>query len=421
MKKLLIYFLFISSVVVAQAAANTMSMVTYFPVPYVAYNDIGVANELDVGLGTTCSLNLGCSSATAQPLKTKDLRLQSGTLSLESTGKIVNTDTFIGSGSAAAKVRFSGTGHTLVVGSDLQAKTLNTTQLSVESLTLFGKPFPSCKRYSSDGQMRWSSLALGSNKNTKEIYLQCGASVEQEQCSPENEGKERFTAPCSGGLTGSIIYTWNYTTCQYDETNTCAGDCNNATYKANHKAECCPSASESDTTCYTKSYKWGAKVEKINIDTRVFYLAHYYRNVNPSNPSPYNDYHCFGDQYTSTDLNYMNMQVDLQTNGLDETYPFECTDSYVKSLSGQTCSPVYGPSEPNGVLPVKFCLQRGSDWVRAYQGQAGGYATFIQTNHQGGIEKGNGKGDSANYYCKYNVQAWPGIACKEDGVTRNGW
>ena len=34
------------------------------------------------------------------------------------------------------------------------------------------------------------------------------------------------------------------------------GDCSNATYKASHKSECCPSAPQTDTVCYQKLYKW---------------------------------------------------------------------------------------------------------------------------------------------------------------------
>ena len=34
------------------------------------------------------------------------------------------------------------------------------------------------------------------------------------------------------------------------------GDCSNATYKAAHKSECCPSAAKTDTVCYQKMYKW---------------------------------------------------------------------------------------------------------------------------------------------------------------------
>ena len=36
------------------------------------------------------------------------------------------------------------------------------------------------------------------------------------------------------------------------------GDCSNATYKAAHKSECCPSAAKTDEVCYQKMYKWVA-------------------------------------------------------------------------------------------------------------------------------------------------------------------
>ncbi len=34
------------------------------------------------------------------------------------------------------------------------------------------------------------------------------------------------------------------------------GDCSNATYKAAHKSECCPSAAKTDTVCYSPVYTW---------------------------------------------------------------------------------------------------------------------------------------------------------------------
>uniref|UniRef100_UPI003D7EAB7F hypothetical protein n=1 Tax=Candidatus Avelusimicrobium sp. TaxID=3048833 RepID=UPI003D7EAB7F len=34
------------------------------------------------------------------------------------------------------------------------------------------------------------------------------------------------------------------------------GDCSNATYKANHKSECCPSAAKTDTVCWQRIFSW---------------------------------------------------------------------------------------------------------------------------------------------------------------------
>ena len=39
------------------------------------------------------------------------------------------------------------------------------------------------------------------------------------------------------------------------------GDCSNATYKANHKSECCPSAPKTDTVCWQRIFSW-VKVEQ---------------------------------------------------------------------------------------------------------------------------------------------------------------
>ncbi len=46
---------------IAISAENKISMVTYFPVPYVAYSKINVGKQLDVGLTSSCEMNLGCA------------------------------------------------------------------------------------------------------------------------------------------------------------------------------------------------------------------------------------------------------------------------------------------------------------------------------------------------------------------------
>ena len=39
-------------------AENKIQMVTYFPVPYVAYSQINPTKQLDVGLSSACEMNL---------------------------------------------------------------------------------------------------------------------------------------------------------------------------------------------------------------------------------------------------------------------------------------------------------------------------------------------------------------------------
>ena len=86
----------------------------------------------------------------------------------------------------------------------------------------------------------------------------CGE-AEKVTCTPTNNGKSTYTENCPSGQTGQITYTWNTVTCKYDETsNTCrtVQTCSDATYKANHKKECCPSAPKTDTVCYKYEWVW---------------------------------------------------------------------------------------------------------------------------------------------------------------------
>ena len=53
--------LFLANLAIA-AGANKMTMVTYFPVKYVAYSQVDVTKQMDVGLTSACQMNLGCSA-----------------------------------------------------------------------------------------------------------------------------------------------------------------------------------------------------------------------------------------------------------------------------------------------------------------------------------------------------------------------
>ena len=57
MKRILGLLLFILSV--PCFAADNIKMVTYFPVPYLAYNELGVVGTCDLGLMGTCGLDAG--------------------------------------------------------------------------------------------------------------------------------------------------------------------------------------------------------------------------------------------------------------------------------------------------------------------------------------------------------------------------
>ena len=77
MKRLIIFLLL--CIPVASFAKNKIKMVTYFPVPYVAYSRVS-AGQMDVGLTSACSMKLGCSESQS-PLVTPKVNVQSGKMS----------------------------------------------------------------------------------------------------------------------------------------------------------------------------------------------------------------------------------------------------------------------------------------------------------------------------------------------------
>ena len=222
MKKLLTVFgvlLGCSSVFCHAAEDNKMKMVTYFPVPYVAYSQVQVSEQMDVGLNASCQLNLGCLENTSSSLNATRVNLQKGNLFLlregSVSGYLTNNRTSIGSGNGAAEVNFDRLSvGTLNNGLSIQADTF-----SPSTLKLFpdqagnGSSFPVC----SGRTISWQKLKL---KDKEEVYLVCG-DPEQLPCPPTNNGKTTYTESCGTGYTGSITYTWNTSTCKYDKKDTC--------------------------------------------------------------------------------------------------------------------------------------------------------------------------------------------------------
>ena len=73
-------------------AENKIQMVTYFPVPYVAYSQINPTKQLDVGLSSACEMNLGCQEsgeAGLYPLQvTTELLLNKGRLDFNTAAAV---------------------------------------------------------------------------------------------------------------------------------------------------------------------------------------------------------------------------------------------------------------------------------------------------------------------------------------------
>lgn len=218
MKKLLTVFgvlLGCSSVFCHAAEDNKMKMITYFPVPYVAYSQVQVSEQMDVGLNTTSAqMRLGDADASSS-LSATNVNLNKGKLELAasypSSSYLLNKKTVIGSDTkGAAEVNFSN----LSVGSVTNSKSIEAEVFNPSSLKIFGYSFPDC-----NADISWQRVKLNAKD---EVYLVCGAAEEEEApCAPTYNGLETYTESCPVGFTGQITYTWDYTNCKYNESNRC--------------------------------------------------------------------------------------------------------------------------------------------------------------------------------------------------------
>ena len=211
MKKLLIGLCFLCASTPSMAAgANKMTMVTYFPVKYVAYSQVDVMKQMDVGLTSACQMNLGCSADegfnTGKSLRVNNLlKIAGGKLELNDAPAIEGSTARIGSGNGTADFDFKTS---LRVGNYKQGYTLQADNMYLNELNLFGYKFPKCEGET----MSWQKLKL---KNKEEVYLVCGE-AEQGTCEPPAD--EPTEKPCDYG-TGTQTRTWNYETCQWNDWN----------------------------------------------------------------------------------------------------------------------------------------------------------------------------------------------------------
>lgn len=156
---------------------NKIQMVTYFPVPYVAYSKVNVNKQMDVGLTNTCAMNLGCNesgSAGLKPLQATTVNLNRGKLDLNTGAAALSTSVTMGSGAGTVEMNF---GQDLRIGTLNNAYSIETDQMNVDVLKLFPSriknDFPSCAATGASGapQVSWQQLQL---KGKNETYLVCG-------------------------------------------------------------------------------------------------------------------------------------------------------------------------------------------------------------------------------------------------------
>ena len=374
---------------------NTMKMVAYFPVPYVAYDTVSATQALDVGILNECRMslgenqsNLGYSNCSLYLYGAADgtddarrglLNVSAGKLDLNATGFpitpiIRSSKVLVGSGgtdgyglleigkpsgkdpnfnalyisslaNSGDSVRATGRGNSV---SDMAAK--------VTAFKMFDEidnNFPSC-----GGTVTWQELELGgdvaNNKTYKDVYLVCGAA---EPAAPDPE------------LT-----------------------CANYDYKFAHKSECCPKMPQSDEVCWTESFVWGP-IKAISGNFTMRYGAadrvggdRCHAKVNPLvhtfvNPKQLNDH----------------------TLGF-----ISCPGKDSSQVKGQECNPTIdiGP----GTTTATRCLY--ADGITA-----DGLPYAYGVGYRGCTVKSEWNGD----YCDCKASSWPGHECISNGFKKNGW
>lgn len=210
-RKLFLMLVLLVSTRAAWAAGDNraVSMVTYFPVPYVAYSKVDVTKNMDVGLNGVCQMSLGCADlpTNKRPLQVNNVNVyRDGTLNLLGIKHLKGSNINVGengvSSNAIADMQFDSLTIDQVINIDELNKnqdivpTINFKEVTTNKLTLFGKEVPSCREAhpdlngtNQDGVIVWKELALDPEKpNKKEMYLTCGS---DRTCRPPKPDAEK--------------------------------------------------------------------------------------------------------------------------------------------------------------------------------------------------------------------------------------
>lgn len=374
---------------------NTMKMVAYFPVPYVAYDTVSATQALDVGILNECRMslgenqsNLGYSNCSLYLYGAADgtddarrglLNVSAGKLDLNATGFpitpiIRSSKVLVGSGgtdgyglleigkpsgkdpdfnalyisslaNSGDSVRATGRGNSVA---DMAAK--------VTAFKMFDEidnNFPSC-----GGTVTWQELELGgdvaNNKTYKDVYLVCGTAAPEPDPEPE--------------LT-----------------------CANYDYKFAHKSECCPKMPQSDEVCWTESFVWGP-IKAISGNFTMRY---------PAGDRTLGGERCHAPVsplvYTLVSPEQLNASGFIRCPGKDSS-----------QVKGQQCNPTIdiGPGTTTATRCLYADYTSASDLPYAY------YVGF-----QGCPVKSEWNGD----YCDCKASSWAGHECISNGFKKNGW
>ena len=162
------------------AADNNIKMVTYFPVPYAAYGDLGVTGTCDVGLMGQCALDAGKSLTVAKAtsdsraLNTGSIIVRKGTLGLNPASSLaIGTSITAGSGIGSGVLEFSHDLAVTNINSSRISKGRAMNEAQLDSLNMYGHAFPVCD--ATNHEISWKNLTIGKKSG---VFLVCGAGEE---------------------------------------------------------------------------------------------------------------------------------------------------------------------------------------------------------------------------------------------------
>lgn len=201
------------------ASADNIKMVTYFPVPYASYGDLGVTGTCDVGLLNNCTLDAGEKlsvyklSSDSRALNTGSLIANRGVLALNSSksSSEIATETLFSRRSGGAQVVAPGVlefAHDLTVdtitGDTIQSGEA-TNRADLTDLFLFGtasgRRFPLCD--AANNKMEWGKLTINGSSG---VFLVCGEGAKVEETCAQNPNQ----AKCCSSTDG---LTWTGSSC----------------------------------------------------------------------------------------------------------------------------------------------------------------------------------------------------------------
>ncbi len=277
---------------------NTTSMVTYFPVPYAAYNNIYVSDIFDVGTSTkNFDLHLGSSGISQSALEAHTVTLRStdsakAQFKMESdvytpTAYFGNVDAV---GSGTATLEFTN----LRIGTQPTIDTLKADELTVDELKLFGANLggagASCENGAGTVRIQ-DEIDIGAGEGRYVVCCPSGSGSCGTACYFANTQANRTRKDdCQENSSSHPKGTWiqnsepapecgcncpsnselNANGKCYCKTNysysggSCVLSCSLYNYRSNHRSACCASYSGSnysDTACWNLRWELTSTVE----------------------------------------------------------------------------------------------------------------------------------------------------------------